>query len=310
MPRRFVICAIAWITSAASAQDRDPYVRYLEPGFFTYDELAAMSRSAPLSAELDAKIESITTSPFISNEAYYRGAKPHRPIAHHLGPSLRFVLWNIERGLRLDDIKLLFTDREAFVQRVVTERYEKRHPGDEVPEDELEADAAQNYALLRAQLTMMETADVIALSEVDWGMPRTQYREVIRELGDAFDMNWAYGVEFIEIDPKVVGTESFDNYRIRSSGRSSRSVHARQDAPEGVSRLRHSFPLSHPKREAHSLRGWLRLVQRGGEFADTGEDHAGSRGGSRRPAEARDATRRAHGALRPVGRVRFSPKGS
>ena len=32
-----------------------------------------------------------------------------------------------------------------------------------------------------------------------------QYREIIRELGEALDMNWAYGVEFLEIDSKQLG---------------------------------------------------------------------------------------------------------
>jgi hypothetical protein len=40
---------------------------------------------------------------------------------------------------------------------------------------------------------------------------RTQYREVIRELGETLNMNWAYGVEFLEIDPKQLSTDTFDD---------------------------------------------------------------------------------------------------
>ena len=49
------------------------------------------------------------------------------------------------------------------------------------------------------------------LNEVDWGVKRTEYREVIRELGKALNMNWAYGVEFLEVDPKQLGTDTFDD---------------------------------------------------------------------------------------------------
>ena len=34
-----------------------------------------------------------------------------------MGPSLRLVEWNIERGIELDKIKLLLTDKEAFVAK-------------------------------------------------------------------------------------------------------------------------------------------------------------------------------------------------
>jgi endonuclease/exonuclease/phosphatase family metal-dependent hydrolase len=46
---------------------------------------------------------------------------------------------------------------------------------------------------------------------LDWGVKRTEYRKVVRELGKTLNMNWAYGVEFLEIDPKQLGTETFDD---------------------------------------------------------------------------------------------------
>ena len=128
----YVLGLLLCLAPAVLAQSED-YVRYSGPEMFTYDELAVMSHNQPLAPELDLKIETITTTPFISNEAFYRGVEPHKPIAHHLGPSLRVVFWNIERGMRLDDIKLLFTDRETFIHKVAEERYRKRHSADEIP---------------------------------------------------------------------------------------------------------------------------------------------------------------------------------
>ena len=52
---------------------------------------------------------------------------------------------------------------------------------------------------------------MLVLNELDWGMKRTDYRPVVKELAEALKMNWAYGVEFIEVDPKVLGTQSFAN---------------------------------------------------------------------------------------------------
>ena len=40
-------------------------------------------------------------------------------------------------------------------------------------------------------------------------MKRSGYRDVTKQLGKALRMNWAYGVEFIEVDPMVLGIEKF-----------------------------------------------------------------------------------------------------
>lgn len=41
--------------------------------------------------------------------------------------------------------------------------------------------------------------DVLLVSEVDRGCARTQHRHVVRELAEALDMAWVYGVEFVEL---------------------------------------------------------------------------------------------------------------
>jgi hypothetical protein len=62
------------------AQD---YVRASEPQLFSYNELVELG-SEPLSPELAEKLKVLTTTPFISNEAYDRGGKPReldRPLS-------------------------------------------------------------------------------------------------------------------------------------------------------------------------------------------------------------------------------------
>ncbi|WP_457832107.1 hypothetical protein, partial [Staphylococcus aureus] len=61
------------------------------------------------------------------------------------------------------------------------------------------------------EIETLKLADVWILNEVDWGVKRTEYREVIRKLGKALNMNWAYGVEFLEVDSKQLGTDTFDD---------------------------------------------------------------------------------------------------
>jgi len=161
---------------------------YSQPELFTYDELQTLGRADKLTPDLQAKLDILLTTPFISNGA---GAKPHRPTPPGLGPSLRVVAWNIERGFHLDSIISAFNSPEAFVEQAAAV-----HPGLDRPR-------------LEEELEVFRTADVIVLNEADWGLKRSDYRAVARELAEALDMNWAYGVEFVEVDPITLGTEHF-----------------------------------------------------------------------------------------------------
>ncbi|MGB8985296.1 MAG: endonuclease/exonuclease/phosphatase family protein, partial [Candidatus Sulfotelmatobacter sp.] len=59
----------------------------------------------------------------------------------------------------------------------------------------------------------IQSADVLVLNELDWGMKRSDNQAVVKDLAETLKMNWAYGVEFIEVDPKVLGTQSFANVK-------------------------------------------------------------------------------------------------
>ncbi len=185
--RRFLTLFVA-LAASLSAQD---YVRYSAPAVFDYAELIRLG-DAELAPELAAKLETLTTTPFVSNEAWLRGVRPRRPDIPGLGPSLRVVMWNIERGIRFEEIVEVFSDPDAFVRRT-------RNVGRRI-----------DAGAILDQLDILSTADVLVLNEVDWGVKRSDYRRVAKELAEALDMNWAYGVEFIEIDPIQLGTEQFE----------------------------------------------------------------------------------------------------
>ncbi len=171
------------------------YILLQMPELFTYDELVELGTGDAVKDPLKAKLKTVLTIPFISNEAYYNGTRPLRPDIPGLGPSLRVVMWNLERGLHLDDIKALFANREEFLKRIDTSKVK---PG------------SDKYNEMVEQIDVLQGADVLVLQELDWGIKRTEYREVVRELGEALKMNWAYGVEFVEIDPVTLGIEKFE----------------------------------------------------------------------------------------------------
>lgn len=179
------------------------YVRDSQPQLFSYDELVQLSLDQPLSPELAEKLRVVTTTPFVNNQAYYKGARPRPLDVKGLGSTLRVACWNIERGLELDDILLFLTDKDAFMAKVEEERKKAKESGKKLRVVSLEK--------IPQEIEILQAADVWILGEVDWGVKRTQYREVIKELGDSLHMNWAYGVEFLEIDSKQLGTDTFDD---------------------------------------------------------------------------------------------------
>jgi hypothetical protein len=166
-----------------------------------YQELVTLSEQEIVDPALADRLQTLLTTPFINNEAYFAGAKPLRPDLKGMGPSLRLVEWNIERGIEFDEIKQLLTDKQGFIAKVHSEA--ANNAGTAKADDQV----------LNAQMNVLQSADVLVLNEVDWGMKRSNYRAVVKDLADALKMNWAYGVEFVEVDPKVLGTQSFANVK-------------------------------------------------------------------------------------------------
>jgi hypothetical protein len=165
------------------------------------DEPVQFSLDQEMSLEL-ARFTAITTTPFVNNDAYL-GARPRALKIEGLGPSLRVAFWNIERGLRLDEIQLLIADEGAFVAKATTDRKNAQAAGKRIRNVDMEK--------VPSAIEILRSADIWILNELDWGMKRTEYREVVRELAETLNMNWAYGVEFLEIDPKQLGTATLDD---------------------------------------------------------------------------------------------------
>jgi endonuclease/exonuclease/phosphatase family metal-dependent hydrolase len=164
---------------------------YYAPDTPTYDEMVQIARSLDLPASLKSKLDMLLSTAFVSNEAYLSGPAPQLSRDEKLGAFLRVGTWNIEYGLRSDEIKLAAENPEEFKRQV------KYKPN------------SKQYREALEQLEVLRTVDVLVLNEVDFGLKRTDYRNIARELAGAFKMNFCYGVEFIEVDPVNLGTEEF-----------------------------------------------------------------------------------------------------
>ena len=175
-------------TAAAQASSKTPEL-------FTYEELVQLYEQKDLPEPLQSKLNLLLTTPFVSNEASAKGARPLLPQSPKLGKFLRVVEWNIERGLEFDAIKSAFGGQPAFATFLDVSKFPR---------------GSDKRRQVLDQVALMKQADVILLNEVDWGMKRTEYRNVAAELAAALGMNYAYGVEFVEVDPIALGRETFE----------------------------------------------------------------------------------------------------
>lgn len=174
---------------ASRRTDRDQ----TSPTLLTFAELETLGRSGnEIPADVKARMDAVLNTPFVDN-SFSAPVKPRRNPT--LGRFLRVAEWNIERGINFDMV------RAAFLGGAALDRY---IDGKKFPKND------GKRALILEQADALRQADVIILNEADWGMKRTGYRNVTKELAESLRMNYAYAVEFLEVDPVQLGTEPFE----------------------------------------------------------------------------------------------------
>ena len=162
------------------------------PELLTYDEIIQLYQQDLPPAVLSDKLKQLLTTPFVSNRAFRSGVRPLKPGSPQIGKFLRVAEWNIERGLEFDAVKLAFTDPHRFADLM----------------DQNKSTASpEERARIVEQVNILREADLIVFNEVDWGINRTLFRNVAAELAGALRMNYAYGVEFVEVDPVTMGID-------------------------------------------------------------------------------------------------------
>jgi len=192
----FLLLLVSAGTLGQTRAAKEEYVLLSTPKLLTFDELVQLQKKDKPSAELTTRMDQLLHTPFMSNEAYFAGSKPIRPSSEALGSFIRATMWNIERGLEFEGIRIALTEPDKFGKFI-----EENKDPESKPLDAEELEAVKN------QLELLKASDLFILNEVDYGVTRTDYRDVSRELAQSLKMNYAYGVEFLEVDPLSLGLE-------------------------------------------------------------------------------------------------------
>jgi endonuclease/exonuclease/phosphatase family metal-dependent hydrolase len=199
------------------------------PALLSFDELLALYENETLPDQLVRRLEELLGTPFVNNGAAHEVGLPH-VFSPQIGPVLRVAHWNIERGIAFEDIQAALGGRDAFAKRL-NQLQRQLDP------------KQRERALDEAQ--MLSQADVIMLNEVDWGLKRTDYRHVAKELAAALGMNYAFGVEFMEVDPLTLGIEKFEDEEIEDRDELLRNLAVDRHRTHGLhgSAILSRFPL-------------------------------------------------------------------
>jgi len=192
-----VLFLLVWSSMLGQTRaGKEDYVRLSTPKLLTFEELVELEKTDEPSKELAARLDQLLHTPFLSNEAFYAGAKPKRPSSEAIGPFLRATMWNIERGIEFDGIRISLAEQGKFATHIEQKKDPKSKPL-----------TMEELSVVKNQLEILKPTDLFILNEVDYGVTRTDYRNVARELAQALKMNYAYAVEFLEIDPLNLGLE-------------------------------------------------------------------------------------------------------
>lgn len=171
------------------------YVRYQGIKYLTYEELKRLSLNPEPKGALKKKLEKFWHTPIISNEAYYQGAKPHRPENFRLGPYLRIFSWNIEKSFHIDELTQLLTSEDAYNKMVNTEKV---------------ALGSEEHKDMLRQRKRLLNADIILFEEMEIGIKRSKYYNSAEKMAKALKMNYAYAPQYLEVDPITLGTEELE----------------------------------------------------------------------------------------------------
>lgn len=189
-------CAILFSSSllyAQAAKEIPHLVRVQSPPTLSFHDLVTLASVDPPPAELQSRLTTLLSEPFISNEAAFEGAKPIAPRTPGIGRVLRIAEWNINR-LDKGSMLLALGDLDGF--ETAARRNRKLH--------------RRSLRAALDQVRDLQGADVLVLDEIDDGVGRSGYRNVPRDIARLLHMNYVYGTEFVELNPLYLGVNKMD----------------------------------------------------------------------------------------------------
>jgi endonuclease/exonuclease/phosphatase family metal-dependent hydrolase len=183
-------CVVLFLCLQIRAYSQTSDVESTGPPTLTFQELITAAEVDPPPPELQRKMDTLFNTPFINNS----GTSNDSPENGRDDRVLRVAEWNIYRTTQDADVKLAFANDPAF--------FEKASKNPRLSEVQRTA--------LKEQIRTLTQTDVVILNEVDDGVARQHYHNVPQELATVLHMNYAFAVEFLELNRIYMGAKKMD----------------------------------------------------------------------------------------------------
>jgi endonuclease/exonuclease/phosphatase family metal-dependent hydrolase len=102
--------------------------------------------------------------------------------------------WNLERGLNINLIKKIIESPNLYL------------------ENDLKTDLKEkDINEIKSQIEAFRDTDIFVLNEVDWGIPRTSFKNISAEIAESLGAEYIFAPEFIELNSEL--TNQNENYK-------------------------------------------------------------------------------------------------
>lgn len=133
--------------------------------------------------------------------------------------------WDLMYNLNSEQVYQAFLEPDKLIKKAEEDYNIKmsRYIEEENDEDYEVKTLDETKKKIADESQILQSSDIVILNNVDIGMPRTQYRNMPKELAEKLHYNYAFAPEFIEVDPATMGLENYrwsDSERMKEAGAS------------------------------------------------------------------------------------------
>ena len=93
MKVKSLVVFLSYLFCAVNVCAQQSSLRTSGPALLTYDEIIQLYQQDVLAGPLSDKLQTLLTTPFVSNRAFERGVRPLKPVSPETGKFLRVVEW-------------------------------------------------------------------------------------------------------------------------------------------------------------------------------------------------------------------------
>ncbi len=153
--------------------------------FLNYSDIQSFSESKSPNPEATIVLQNTLSSIFSNKATQYQTSLKHNTELNR--DYIRVTHWNIERGFHIDQIAKALKNTDLYFKTDL-------HPNlNENQRDEI-----------KSQIKLLQETDIFTLNEVDWGIQRSNYKNIAEEFSKIVGGEYAFVAEFLEVSPELL----------------------------------------------------------------------------------------------------------